>query len=140
MDCAAAREALLSIDLEELASGGDGALAEHLRSCPDCAAATLAIVAATERLAVDLTPATSIAMQRPRTLPNRPLLIRSATAAGLVGAVLLGARAFQHGSTRVDPVSAPASTTTLPAVTVPPGQNAVVFRTSNPRITVVWYY
>jgi hypothetical protein len=27
-----------------------------------------------------------------------------------------------------------------PGVELPPGRNAVVFRTSNPKITVVWYY
>ena len=47
--------------------------------------------------------------------------------------------------TRVAPpdtaqASAPDAVLETPDVDVQPGQNAVVFRTSNPKITVVWYY
>jgi hypothetical protein len=140
MDCEAFHKELLSADPEALASGGAEALTQHMRSCPDCTAAALAIVAATRRLALDLTPATTLAVHQPRTLRNRPVLVRTAIAAGFMGAMLIGPRAFEHGSTRIDPVSAPTSVPTFPAVTVPPGQNAVVFQTSDPRITVVWYY
>jgi hypothetical protein len=140
MDCEAVRDVLLIADLVELEQGRDGALADHLRSCPDCSAMALAIVSATRGLALDLTPATPLALQHPRTLRNRPRLVRPAIAAGIIGAMLLGLRAFEHRSTPVDPVAAHGSETRLPAVTVPRGQNAMVFRTSNPRITVVWYY
>jgi hypothetical protein len=129
---------MLTAESAELAPQGSGDLAEHLRACDACAAAARALGSAMRRLAADLEPApagTPVRAAGARTAAARRDRIGMAALAAAAAVTLLLVRSSAPIPEPVAP-ELPAG----PIVEVPPGHNAVVFRTADPDITVVWYY
>jgi predicted anti-sigma-YlaC factor YlaD len=160
MNCSEARTWLLSAEPAALQTDGAGPLAEHLRSCEVCRAAADRILEGMREIdALLQTPSHSLplsyqAASRKRMGNRRHVYSALAAAASLVLALVFversGRDAEPRGSaassgTRASIAADPAANFDMrmldaPVVNVPAGHNAVVFRTSNPRITVVWHY
>lgn len=138
MDCRTARDRLLTADLDALDPRRRDPLADHLRACAACAAAAQRIVDASAALAAGLVPGEAPAPEiAGRRKPVRRL--RAATIAALAAAALL--LFILRGSDLAGPAAPPAAASApVPVISVPEGRNAVVFRTADPTITVVWYY
>jgi hypothetical protein len=125
MNCAEAREAMLTADSSELRGEGDTRLAAHVASCDACRRIAAGFGADVRRLS------TSIARRSAR----RVALIAAfpVAAAILVVATIAG---------REGPVRRPTLRTERPArdvsVDVAPGQRAAVLKSADSSITVVW--
>lgn len=124
MDCPTVREHLLGADLDALEASP---IAAHLATCAPCAARAAVIRRATARLAADLAV--------PAAAPARLGWRRPATLVALAAAAALALLLRGPGHEAPPPAEIP-----VPSISVPEGTNAVVFRTSNPQITIVWYY
>jgi anti-sigma factor RsiW len=150
VNCAEARDALLTADLPELGADGTGDLAAHLRGCAPCATLARRIVAAERgldatlhRLTPDGAAAAARAALAARRVPPRRVgrvWAGALAAAATVAAVLL------LGNGEPTPPSAEARPTSLShesresVVSAPPGMSVAVFATDNPRITVYWFF
>lgn len=157
MNCEAVLELLLEADLEELEGRGDSPVAAHVRSCARCADVARRLLAGERLLAaaldeirpsasadeaiaglhVDETVRTPLRLgRRPRWRPGLAAALPLAAAAGL--ALLL----LRDDATPPEPlpIARVAEHAAGPVVTVPVGSNAAIFKTSNPKITVVWFY
>lgn len=139
MDCRTIREALLEAEPAALVEGAAGPLGDHLASCPACAAAAARILSGTARLGEDLTPRGSF---EPSAFPRPVAARRGWRAAALAAAAAITLLLTRGTQKPAPPVSGPEpeASTQLPMVTVPEGRNAMVFRTADPHITVVWFY
>ena len=141
MDCRVATELMLEADTAEL-QGNAGALAEHLRSCAECRARAALILREQNRLHVALT---SLSGARAAARPNRslrryvPRLLLPLTAAAAL-ALIFWQESWQRGEP-LPPLLVPATRIAeVPVVNARADRNVAVMRTSDPRITVVWYY
>lgn len=155
MRCEEAIELMLEAELEELAGRGDSALAAHVRSCARCAATAERLLAGQRLLAAaldEVQPRVSadevIAGARLHRKAPSPLGSRRLGRRGLAAAVPLAAAAALALLLLRDDPAAPepfpiarfAEHAADPVLTVPAGSNAAIFKTSNPKITVVWFY
>jgi hypothetical protein len=156
MTCIEAREALLEADIEELRDGTSEPLAAHLASCAECTHAAQTIIAEMDvlRAALDTLGGTADAAlstshtESPVVIPiararSRRRTSFIAAAAGLA-CMAIGAVALQREIARRAGDSYPlhlpqAAATAGPAVNAAGGGAVAVIRTSNPKITVVWY-
>lgn len=149
MECSSYLDIMLEAEPRELRGDADSALALHLRSCAPCRAEAHEIVRAGRLLAGQLA-AESAALpgRRQRRAGWRPIARVGLPAAAVILLSLLAAgrlrnRVISHGAVTQPAASATGSADAVPmfpVVDVEPGQNAVVFSTTNPGITVVWYY
>jgi hypothetical protein len=152
MECREFIDAMQEAELAELRGEGGTPLAEHVRVCGECAAYATHVLAATDRLAASLMLESgrgSVVGPRRVLAPIQPSWRRRF--AGLaVGAAALATLTVGLDRAGVLSRDVPPETASdaigmdpqspAPGVDVPAGRNAVVFRTSNPKITVVWYY
>jgi hypothetical protein len=165
--CAEFRAMLLEAEPEELRAEGAGALAVHLRGCPECARLAALVLQETAQLdrylghtpgfdvdallkragfplsappLIEKQPAGSgkVAAGAHNLFPGRRLWIPLATAAAV--AALLLFRGPQ--ARRAAPYVASSPTGTAPAPLVEPvaGQDAAIMKTDDPEITVVWLF
>ena len=150
MNCDLAFEHMLEADPVELAGQDDSELAAHVAQCSRCAAVAAEILAGQEALAQgirqlqaegsveDLLPG----VRRAAATPRRRWLTRVAlplAAAAALALLIVGDR-----STVPPPESTLQIADALPrpeqSVRLAPNTNAIVFKTSNPKITVLWFY
>jgi hypothetical protein len=129
---------MLEAEPSELEGGGTGELATHLRECSPCAEAARRITGTTRDLAIMLQPAASIAGIG-TTVARRRRRYGAAALAAAASVALILLRAPGGREIALPPDTALATEPT-PVISVPPGHNALVFRTRDPKITVVWYY
>lgn len=135
MECTTARERLLTAEPDELMLDRDHLLSAHLRTCADCRARAERIMSSTRALARALEPG---ATMRPVAIPAARQRHRRPALAAAAALALL---ATGHGVLLDSVVTTePSPSGATVDVTVPVGQNAMVFRTSDPTITVVWFY
>ncbi len=148
MTCAQAHEALRAVDPAELAEGGSGPLAAHLRGCAPCRQQAAAIVRGTAalRAAIDeIVTERDVAPQQQRRVTRRPLpriLLPLGLAAALAAVI-----AVERGVIRVPREPALADVyhpepvvPTSPVVNAVGGGGVAVMTTPNPRITIVWSF
>jgi hypothetical protein len=137
MDCAAARDEMLVVDLEELRSEADSPLADHLRSCSACRARASALLgghAALERGLAKLQPADRIKPSL-RARPWYWLPVPLAAAAAL--ALLLVNQQTNETLPNVDGI-ARVMFRERPVVAPAAGQQAMVIEKND--LTIVWLY
>lgn len=153
-----ALERLLEADPDELAGLGDSPTAAHVRSCAHCADVAARLLAGQRLLAAALDgvrPRISAdeAIDRVlgRTVARGPLHLESrrprwrrrlAAALPLAAAAALALILLRDDAPPPAPlpVARLAEQIGAPTLTVPAGSNAAVFKTSNPKITVIWFY
>ncbi|MCI0435489.1 MAG: hypothetical protein L0271_17870 [Gemmatimonadetes bacterium] len=164
MECRPFIDGMLVGEPRELRGVGDTPLARHIRSCASCRSAAQAILHGEAELgrAMEAWSTAPVAAQRraggrasdqrvPTGVLRRPSwagVARAALpAAAVIALALLAGDGVRSRLDRPDRTAAPnaaepvaESESPLPVIDVEPGQNAVVFNTSNPGITVVWYY
>ncbi len=170
MNCDEAREALLEAELPLENDDGNSALAMHLRGCANCGALAAALenqlVAvradyeelqprmSTDAIASTVIERATVRLLRP--LSSRGVELRGSMVQagrkrrGIVATALLGAAIAAaitilvlHNNTidRRDAGDPQPSAQRVPIeVEVAENQNAIVFETKNPNITVVWLY
>src|SRR5215208_4908081 len=132
MTCTEARDALLVADLAELRAESDTPLVTHVQTCAECerlATVILRGTASLERSALG-------AKRRRQTTDRLALLAVLPIAAAVVVAVAINARSPGKASS-------PRSVSSLPvvrqvSVEVARGPQATVFRTADPKVTVIW--
>ena len=132
MTCTEARDALLVADMAELRGESDTPLATHVQTCAECGRVASVILRGTaglERSALG-------AKRRRQTTDRFALLAVLPIAAAVVVAVAINARSPGQ-------VSSPRAVSSLPvvrqvSVEVARGQHATVFRTADPKVTVIW--
>jgi anti-sigma factor RsiW len=150
VNCELAFERMLEADPEELAGQGDSELAAHVKQCSRCGAVAAEILAGQELLAsglrqlrVDGTVEELLPeVRRVAATPRRRLLTRVAlplAAAAALALLVVGDRSeilpSAESATPIAQAPRPEQ-----SVRLAPNTNAVVFKTSNPKITVVWFY
>ena len=144
IDCATSMDLLLVADVAELSGAGDSDLAAHVRMCASCRVHAERLLAEQARLAHALATLTAL-----HTAPasNRTPLRRWATrlvvplAAAAAAVVVLVTREGQRDREPLPPlIVPPMRVAEVPVVNASTGRNVAVLRTSDPRITVVWYY
>jgi hypothetical protein len=152
MECREFIDAMQDAELAELRGEGGTPLAEHVRVCSECAEYAKHVLAATDCLAVSLMEESgrgSVVGVRRVLAATRPAWPRlfAGLAAGAAALVVLAVGLDRAGVLSRDvALENPSDAigmdqqSTSPGIDVPAGRNAVVFRTSNPKITVVWYY
>ena len=159
MNCVETHDLLLEADPETLAGNGDPAVAAHLQSCAQCRSVVAQLLEAHERdvaLYVDVTPrqtpdavATMVIAAAVGDVPVRKRRsIRRAVGIGLVpiaaaAAFLLAIHTRRDARQEAFQASIDAAFAAPAAVTsvkIPAGKNAVVFKTQDPNISVVWIY
>ena len=127
MTCLEAREALLTVEPDELCGAGDTELARHLASCESCARLATAL----ER---DLGAVRDLVVHRARRLTRGTFAVGTLVAAAAIVAVMV--RRPEAPPAAPEPVNAPVSN--VVSVQVAPGQQATVLKTKDPKVTVVW--
>lgn len=153
MECSEYIEAMMEADIGELRGEGTSSLAAHVRVCAECARQAALLIRGTQFLAQGVGmgsgagPAPGMVRVLARTKPSWPrrLAVSALPAAALV---LLAVGIERYGAVSSRPVERASAVATdteaveamTPGVELQAGRNAVVFRTSNPKITVVWYY
>jgi hypothetical protein len=155
MRCEDARRELLEADIDEMQEGTMSPLSLHLDACARCRALAAEIRAFDDVMRADyaaLVPgrttdeAARLAYVAPK-VPGRRrvaaqrrrgVLIASALGIPLAAALLIFAVNADQPLERE--TTAPPASLEPVAVEVPPDQNAIVFATRNPSITVVWLY
>lgn len=153
MECSEYVEAMMEAEMDELRGDGPSALASHIRGCTDCARQAALLIRGTQLLAEGMRagdgpdPALGVRRVLVKTKQSWPrrLAVAALPAAALVLLALGIERYGSVSSSGVERASAIATDTEAaevltPGVELQSGRNAVVFRTSNPKITVVWYY
>ena len=152
MNCSDAREALLEADLDQLMGRGEEPLAEHLKGCPRCRAVGQMILEGERGLGeamMDLVPVPDLddlmdRAERERDGGQKGIrhqlrwslsrLAPLAAAAALV-ALFFGREPVLPGDPVVHLPPAPGL-----GLEVPEGQDVAVLATSNPDITVLWFF
>ena len=152
MECREFIDAMQEAELAELRGEGGTPLAEHVRVCDECAGYAKHVLTATDRLAASLLEESgrgSVVGARRVLAATRPAWPRrfAGLAVGTAALVTLAVGLDRAGVLSRDVLLENPSDaigmdqqSTSPGIDVPAGRNAVVFRTSNPKITVVWYY
>ena len=136
MNCSEARRALLIADLSELRGEGESPLAQHVRSCAECASAAQQILTVTAALAIRVDQAT---VQRRANVRTRawPIWIALPLAAAIASVLLV--RDGNHVAP--SPTAAALHTVKQPVtrtvVNAPADRNVAVIEATN-KITVVW--
>ena len=138
MKCSDAYDEMLIAGLDELRGRGTSPLARHLSECAVCRSSAEAILVGTM--------AVRPLLDAQRDVAKRRRLQRVVVAAGVPVAAAMAWVAFstirRPGTTPSPPAVAEHSAGAAPArqvsVDVRPGQNAVVMKTTDPRVTVVW--
>jgi hypothetical protein len=146
MNCKTAREWMLEANPAELAAGGEGSLAGHLRQCAECRAATGRLLEGMSVLDRELAvaPARPVDAVLARLRHNRPLrpsrVVPWATAAAAIMAAVLVFGPWHEPApiSEFEPVAGLPSP--APVVEDAGGASVAMFATTNPRITVVWLY
>lgn len=152
MNCELAFERMLEADPEELGGRGDSELAAHIAQCSRCRAVATEILAGQDSLAAGIRhvetmgdvdamlPAIRRAAARRM---KRRMLARFAVPLAVAAALaLLVVGDREPAALDIDP-SVQLGRSRLRAeqtVRLSPNTNAIVFKTSNPKITVVWFY
>jgi hypothetical protein len=144
IDCATATDLLLVAAPAELRGAGDSELAAHVRTCASCRAQAELLLAEEARLARALDTLTAlhtatVSDRRPlRRWAPRLLLPLAAAAAAMV---VLMTREAQRNRGPLPPLLVPPTRVAeVPVVNASSRRNVAIMRTSDPRITVVWYY
>jgi len=152
MKCSEAFQVMLEADAEELRGTGETPLARHLRECPSCAAMAEGILRGQEALSralveevpsVDLDAVLDQALDQDEGLrfPSSPRLRRwgftliPLAAAATFAALFLGTEPPLPG----EPYVPPAREAGLD-LEVPESTDVAVLATSNPDITVLWFF
>ena len=140
MTCDEARELMLTAEMEELGASGDGALAMHIRSCDACAHAARSIVLALRDVDAALDGLSApVARGGNRRLTRARMLAVAAVLAGVaIGGVSLQ-REMARRAGDAYPLYLPSRPATAGVVNAEQGSAVALIRTSNPKITVVWY-
>jgi predicted anti-sigma-YlaC factor YlaD len=149
MTCGDARVALLEADLADLRGETDSVLALHLRGCPACreaAVAILAVEAAAGRRIADPSPrrdaaeamALGRAAARRRRYGRMAWLAPLAAAAGVVALITTRPARLPPGRDRAAAIQPPHPSRV--AVEAPAGQNVAVFETADADIVVIWLF
>lgn len=130
MNCAEARERLLEADPAELRGTVESPLSRHLTGCAVCAGLARHILAQTAAIhaALDHAPAVRPAKRWRRALP-----------AGLAAAAVLAVLLIRRIDVTETAPGAPHVDEATSALVVT-GANAAVMPTTNPKITVIWYF
>ncbi len=144
MTCDEARDLLLEAEPEALRGTGTSALALHLAGCAECRAMAVRVLAqqaALDRALTAMAEARLAAPARPARRRWRLATWGLAAAAGLA-ALLLARPDRPDGDGRL---AAPPRLASAPAavdvdVSATPGRNAVVMKTADPTITIVWFF
>lgn len=152
MNCELALKRMLEADPEELDGRGDSELVAHIAQCSRCRAVAAEILAGQESLAAGIKHVETMgdvdamlpairraaAQRMKRRMLARfavPLAVAAALALLVVGdrepAALDADPSVQLGRSRLQAEQ---------TVRLSPNTNAIVFKTSNPKITVVWFY
>lgn len=153
MNCDAVRELMLVCDPEDLHVGGASELAAHLRDCPACGQIASRILAGQQALDDALAAlgprspgdeaSAGIRASSHRWATRRWRALPLAAAAGLI-AMLFG-RALLDRPASDAPAPGPSARAAIgPAdrlvLRAPEEGQMVVFETSDPSVTVVWFY
>jgi hypothetical protein len=125
MTCNDAREALLVVDPSEIVPQTDATLANHLRECAICA-----------DLANSLGGDLEVLQRSVRRRYVRRMTFVGVAAALPIAAGVVAMIVTHRAPSR--PLDAHAPSTASVSVDVPPGQQATVFKTSDPKVTIVW--
>ncbi len=152
MNCELALERMLEANPEELGERGDSDLAAHIAQCSRCRAVAAEILAGQELLAAGIRHVETMgdvdamlpairraAAQRMKRRRLARFAVPLAVAAALA-LLVVGDR--EPAALDTDP-SVQLARSRLRAqqtVRLSPNTNAIVFKTSNPKITVVWFY
>ena len=157
MTCTECIEQLLEADPETLAGTGMSPVAEHIASCAQCRRVATKLLAAHDRdssayLGIQSRKtadavATRVIVSQQGSAVRRLSIVRQIRW-GLVplaaAAVLFLTLVTRQNSNRVAAITADsldvAARPSVLSVRVPPGKNAVVFKTRDPLISVVWIY
>ena len=150
VNCDTALEQMLVSEVEDLTGESGTELAAHIVACARCQAVASEIVEGQRRLADSLRAMESgrtvdtvldevraqVTRRRRRTRAFR-VLVPLAAAAALALLVTT-----DRSGTVPSSVAVPESATAVPRtmVRLPPTTNAMVLKTDNPKITVVWFY
>lgn len=151
MNCELALERMLDADPEELEDRGDSELVVHIQGCGRCQAVAAELLAGHQMLAAQIhsvdvdrgVEAVLPAVRRVATLRvRRRRLIRFALPAAAAAVLaLLATRDPLPSLPLVDPPAQLAGQSRVqPTVRLAPNTNALVLETTNPKITVVWFY
>lgn len=152
MNCEMALDQMLESDVEDLTGESGTELAAHIAACERCQAVASEIVEGQRRLADSLRAMDAgrnvdavldevrvQATRRRRRARAFGVLVPFAAAAALA----LLVTSDRSGTVPPDPV-VPESATAVPPprtlVRLPPATNAILLKTDNPKITVVWFY
>jgi hypothetical protein len=125
MTCTEARDAVLVADPTALVHPTDAALANHLHSCAPCAEMARALGADLEMLRG------GVRRRSKRRVATIAIAAALPIAAGII-AILVSRRATPIV------IEPPAASTASISVDVPPGKQATVFATKDPKVTIVW--
>lgn len=152
LDCRTASELLLTADPAELRGAGATDLARHVRTCAGCRARARLIVGEQARLDQLLSQVTARAtlwsgaatpVARATTAPSRRQTLRHVVLplAAAAALFLVVRQTAERAQGPLPPISLPpARVAEVPVVNAPAERNVAVMRTSNPNITVIWYY
>jgi hypothetical protein len=144
IDCATATDLLLTAEPAELRGAAESELAAHVRACAICRAHAQLLLGEQTELAYALDTLTaqhagSVSARRPlrRWLPRVLLPVAAAAAAALVFV-----STYIEGDDKPLPplLVPPTRVAEVPVVNASTDRNVAVLRTSDPDITVVWYY
>ena len=148
MNCELALDRMLEADPEELAAESNTELGMHITGCDRCRAVAEEILAGQQMLGdavhaleaegkvdavVHGVRATARARRRRRVVSAA--LLPLAAAAALV-LLVTGDSGRMHRTATIVQADLPSR----PTVTLPSATNAMVLKTDNPKITVVWFY
>ncbi len=144
MTCDAARDLMLEADPDELRGAGATALALHLAGCAECRALAERVLAQQAALDRALTAMAEAAQRGPRRAgrTGRRLATWGLAAAAGLAALLLARpdRPDGDGRLAVPPPLASAAAPVDVDVSGTPGRSAVVMKTADPTITIVWFF
>jgi predicted anti-sigma-YlaC factor YlaD len=135
MTCPEARELLLEAEVAELRGEGTSALVLHLAECAECRRAAQHLLEMNRRLNAALESAPRTRVPAPGL---RPLYWGLAAAATV--ALVVAVRARQGVGRREPPAAVAATPEPVLEVSAGTGRTAAVFRTADPKITVVWFF
>jgi hypothetical protein len=127
MNCTQARDAMLVAEPEELHGAADSLLARHVASCDECRATAQHLSRDLDRLSVAVRSAT-------RVRANRRRLVAIAVGIPMAASLVVGISLASH---RDKPALATVVAKRI-SVDVARGQQAAVFNTNDPNVTVVW--
>ena len=136
MICSEARRALLTADLPELRGEGTSALAQHVRSCAECATAAQKILRVTTALSERVERATVPARKKERA-SAWPVWLALPLAAAIATVLIARDTDRMTPSPEAAALHTVKQPVTRTVVNAPPNRNVAVIEATN-RITVVW--